>query len=224
MTNCALQWTACILAASAGIVAVNAYAEGPYGEVRFGVADIDPQMATGVSGAFPGSSAEAELTFAQGTGFGLEAGMREVLGTPLRASVNMDTFRYEFESAELVTAVGADGEPPVLATVNRDQVIASNLNFDARILLVSANVYYEVELGDFKGYLGGGYGQAFIGDADGEFGPLGHVGMTYEMEPFGEVGLRITRFASGGPTHTATDAQFEAFSFNAVTISLGMDF
>lgn len=203
-----------------------AHAEGPYGELRFGMVYHQPTTAEGslrgFTSALPGRDRMVELEHEDTLSFGVEAGFEEVLGTPFKVGLGLDIFRSELESATL-SATARNGAP-VTRAAGPGALAAESLSFDQRVLLGTLNVFYEFEILKVAGYLGVGYGLAFVGDADAESGPVFHLGASYEVDPLGEVGLRVSRFKSGGPTHRATGLEFDDFEITLLSLSLGREF
>ena len=200
------------------------HAEGPYGELRWGFVAVEPMVSSG--GTVPLSSLGnaagiTELTYNDPMSFGGEAGFAEVLGTPFNVSLALDTFRSELDQMQ-VRPRGDAADAPSLE-VDPEGLRERNVSFDHRVLLLTANVFYEREIKDVKAYAGAGYGMVFIGDADSESGPILHLGARYEVASIGYVGLRVSRFKSGGPLHTATGLKFDDFEFTSVNLSFGLE-
>ena len=200
------------------------HAEGPYAELRWGVVSVEPMVSKAASPRLSGlgdGPLATELTYNDPMSFGGEAGFAEVLGTPFKVSLGLDTFRSELEQMQIRSR--GDDAGPLLLEVGADALRDRNVSFDHRVLLLTANVFYEMEIMDVRAYAGAGYGMAFIGDADSESGPILHLGARYEIAPIGYVGLRVSRFKSGGPLHTATGLKFEDFEFTSVSLSFGLE-
>ena len=207
-------------------LAVSAAAEGPYGELRVGLVQDEPMVAQGRLPGFdsmlPDGDANIRLRYDDALSFGVEGGFEEVLDSPFKVGVGLDIFRMELEKAE-IDAGAADGERMSL-DIGPDALRARHLSFDDRVLLGTANVFYEIEMLDVTAAAGVGYGLAFVGNADAEGGPIFHLGASFEVDPLGDVGLRISRFKADGPVDDATGLPFEDFEITMLSVSLGWEF
>ena len=220
-----------LLATVLFFAACDVHAEGPYAELRWGAIRLEPMVgaagASPLASSLPTNEVKTKLRYDDATAFGIEAGYVGVLGTPFKVSLGLDMFRSKLESAELSwlpgTMGGEGSSDPLFLEVGRDTVAAQQLSFDQRVLLMSANIFYEMEKANLKGYVGLGYGMAFIGNADAETGPILHVGARYDIKPIGYVGVRLSRFKSGGPAHGATGLQLDDFELTSLTLSIGRE-
>ena len=207
-------------------LAVSAAAEGPYGELRVGLVQDEPMVAQGRLPGFdamlPDGDATIRLRYDDAMSFGVEGGFEEVLDSPFKVGVGLDIFRMELEQAE-IDAGDAVGERMPL-NLGPDTLRANHLSFDNRVLLGTANVFYEIEMLDVTAAVGVGYGLAFVSDADAEAGPIYHLGASFEVDPLGDVGLRISRFKADGPVDDATGLRFEDFEITMLSLSLGWEF
>ena len=193
-----------VLLAVALLASATTPAQGPYVEVRTGLAQVDSMSDTD-------GNARGEIEYGGATVYGIEAGMRSVFDTPFAVSLSFDTFLAEPDSATFDSG-SSSGE---IADVLHD--------FDQRATLLSVNGFYEHEMEDQKLYAGLGIAGASIGNAGIEFGLALHMGLRYEIKPLGYLNARVTWFRSDGPPHKATGLEFEKFEYIGITLGFGMD-
>lgn len=199
----------------------SVHAQGPYIELRGGLANLSSLSGTGTLNwpetSSPSAGVRGDIEYGGAAIFGIEAGMRRMFDTPFALSVTLDTFRAELDSASFDSDVTEEQEYSSQALADR------NLDFDQRTFLLGANGFYEFDMEKVKLYTGAGFAGAFIGNSDVEFGPMVHAGMRYEIKPLGYLSARASWFRSGGPQHKATGLEFDDFQFTAFTMAFGMD-
>lgn len=157
---------------------------------------------------------------------GAEVGVEGIFGTSLRVSGAVDVFEPDVKDAVLTADLAINGVDvpgtPDGSPLGSDALADLGLNFGHRTAILSANAFFDLDLGGFTPYVGAGYGTLLVENANQyETGLLLHAGFRFDVTPIFYVGGKVSWFRGEGPQDD-TGIDFDTFETTSAAVSVGV--
>ena len=157
---------------------------------------------------------------------GAEVGVEGLFGTSLRVSGAVDVFEPDVKDAVLTADLAINGVEvpgtPDGSPLGSDALADLGLNFGHRTAILSANAFFDLDLGGFTPYVGAGYGTLLVENANQyETGLLLHAGFRFDVTPIFYVGGKVSWFRGEGPQDD-TGIDFDTFETTSAAVSVGV--
>ena len=171
--------------------------------------------------------ARGDVSYDNTFALGAEVGVEGVFDSSMRISAAADLFKPEVKSATLdadlaINGVGVPDTPDGGSPLGSSELADLGLNFGHRTAILSANAFYDLDLGGFTPYVGAGYGLLLVENANQlETGFLLHAGFRFDITPLFYVGGKVSWFRGGGPQDN-TGINFDTFETTSASVGVGI--
>ena len=193
------------------------YVEGQLGATS--VWDLDTATYSGAVGGITYTNTKASFAYQPAFSYGVEAGLRNVGGMPVRIGLAYQGFAAKVDKVTGSGSFTYNGTTYHLSqTVARAQLSSAGLDFDNQVHLFFANAYYDFNSGSaFRPFIGAGIGLANIEHAkNNELALNASVGAQYDLTSTVYVGGKLQLSWVNGPKDKL------GVSYNNVMATTGM--
>ena len=213
------------------LLGLPAHAGDTYIEGRAGILGLADMSGEGEIDSIVGfarltGDASGDVSYDNTFALGAEVGVEGVFDTSMRISAAAEVFKPEVKSAALDAELAINGvdvpDTPDGSPLGSSELADIGLDFGHRTAILSANAFYDLDLGGFTPYVGAGYGMLLVENANQlETGFLLHAGFRFDISPLFYLGGRVSWFRGGGPQDD-TGINFDTFETTSASIGVGI--